>query len=281
MTKKSRSSKSRSAPKGKTVGRPASRPSNIKVLMQVNDAHFPFQHKPSVQASLDALEIVKPDTLMTGSDLIDFYALSKYDKNPKRQNSLQDDLDSAQDFLEQQRKLVGPQCKIHYLEGNHEARLKKYLKRNAKALANLRALRLGELLDTGSLDVHLHTYGKLIKVGDVYYTHGTTHSAGGGNTARSHIKRIGGSVSVGHCHRLSVVHERKDTGFFTGFEGGCLCRFDQEYVLEDWAISRMDWQHAFQIHVFRNNKLISWFQAALDYNPQALKCVSAFMGGFQ
>lgn len=261
------------------VGRPKSRPSNIKVVMQVNDAHMPFHHKPSVQKSLDALEIVKPDILLTGSDLVDFYSLSRYDKNPKRSYQIQDDIDIAHDFLAEQRRLVGPTCKIHYLEGNHEARLKKYLKRDAKALANLRALSLRELLDIGSLDISLHTYGKLVKIGDVYYTHGSTHLSGGGNTARSHMRRVGGSVSVGHCHRLAVVHERKDTGWFTGFEGGCLCRLDQEYVLEDWALSRMDWQHGFQIHIFKNGKLTSWYQAALDYNPNVLDCITAFMGG--
>lgn len=252
---------------------------DTKVVLQLNDYHIPFQDKRCVNLAMDAIEVVKPDTLFTGSDLLDFYSISKYDKNPHRKCDIGDELEAGKKLLKEQRELAGEGCTIHYLEGNHEARLRKYLKRTAKELATLPSLDLRELLALSDVGIRFHTYGTLVRVGDVAYTHGSSIRPGGGNTAASHINRTGYSCSIGHSHRLACTAIRNDaSGILWGFEGGCLCRTDLDYVLEEQAISTADWQHGLLVHVFKRGHLAAYLPLSLDLvNP--IDTLRKFMGG--
>jgi len=67
----------------------------------------------------------KPDNVVIGGDLIDWWQFSKFKKNPlERIVSLQDDIVAAHEYLRKWRKIA--KNKLIYLEGNHEFRMEKY-----------------------------------------------------------------------------------------------------------------------------------------------------------
>ena len=47
------------------------------------DEHFPFQDERARSIALEIVRDFNPDVLISGSDGVDFYALSKFSKNPK------------------------------------------------------------------------------------------------------------------------------------------------------------------------------------------------------
>src|SRR5512144_2283922 len=88
-----------------------------------------------------------PDEIIVGSDGQDFYAVSKYDKNPLRveQTKLQYEIDRWQD---NQKDWISaaPRAKRRFLLGNHEDRFQKYLWRHPE-LADLRVMKLSSILE--------------------------------------------------------------------------------------------------------------------------------------
>ncbi|MEK7383157.1 MAG: hypothetical protein AAB262_07705, partial [Elusimicrobiota bacterium] len=117
------------------------------------DTHIPFHDKRVVDRWLKHAAQLRPDGVDIIGDLLDCYCLSRFDKNPERKDSLQDELDQAHEFLREVRSVVGPKCDIRYTEGNHEQRLKRVLWGNCKALSGLRGLGIPQLLKLDELRV--------------------------------------------------------------------------------------------------------------------------------
>ena len=59
----------------------------------VNDVHVPYHDKVAISLACKVLAWWKPEVLIYNGDLLDFYDLSRYDKNPGRQYRLQDEID--------------------------------------------------------------------------------------------------------------------------------------------------------------------------------------------
>ena len=94
--------------------------------MFIGDTHVPFHDPKAIALTLDFAEWLKPSSVYLLGDICDFYRLSRWDKDPKRIETLQDELDQTVHFLDQVRNIVGASCKVYYLEGNHERRIEKY-----------------------------------------------------------------------------------------------------------------------------------------------------------
>jgi UDP-2,3-diacylglucosamine pyrophosphatase LpxH len=84
----------------------------------ISDLHIPFHWKPTVDVVLEFLKWFQPDFVFIVGDLMDFYPLSNFDKNPQRLLQLQDELDQGVLFLKQLRKAVGRDCRIIFTPGN-------------------------------------------------------------------------------------------------------------------------------------------------------------------
>lgn len=241
-----------------------------QVVLHLTDAHFPYEDKRACRIALDAIHILQPDVIVNGGDMMDCYAISRFDKDPARKETMADELAAAHNFLWLQRQHVddeqsGRRTIIHYLEGNHEARLRKYLWRTARALAHVSSICIKELLRLDELGIQYHQYGKILRVGDLNFTHGSTIRQDSGCTALRESARIGASVAIGHCHRLGRVWKTTDHGTFHGWEGGCLCKMDQEYLLQDMALSTPNWQHGLLAFILNSHgRLVD--ELVLDLN---------------
>jgi len=208
--------------------------------MVVSDIHIPYQDHKAVDLSLQYAKKYKPDNLVINGDLLDFYSLSFFDKNPARKTSIQEECDEGFKLLKQYRQAVGNKCKIYLTEGNHEARLQKYLFKNPE-LESLRALRLPELLRLKELNIQYRgvsfDYWKdsktevgMVELGDTIVAHGDNRLNGfsaskyaGYSAKNSMMNGAQKSVVMGHVHRLAIVHHSTPFGTLTGVEEGCLC----------------------------------------------------------
>lgn len=116
----------------------------VKKAVVLNDQHIPFQDKITNQLVFEFIKDFKPDIVDILGDLVDFWQLSKFDKDPIRANTLQEDIDKTHQYLKELRKLC-PKAEIELHAGNHLGRLRKYIWRQAQELATLKSLELDML----------------------------------------------------------------------------------------------------------------------------------------
>ena len=222
-------------------------------LVILSDTQIPFHDTRVLGGVSRFLVDWKPNTLILNGDIADCYELSNYDKSPSRVAHLQDEVTEVRYWLKRWREDVGPEGTIHYILGNHEARLSRFLTRRAPELAGLEDLTLYRLYGLGELNMQLIAYEGWIEYLGFRISHGarvSNSAPAAGMTARQMIIRRGGSGVIGHTHRRAQVSFRDDKGIHTWYEGGCLCNLRPFYGKEPF-----DWAHAFLYGEVHNNKL--------------------------
>jgi hypothetical protein len=213
----------------------------VEKIAFMGDVHIPFQDNRAVMLSLEFLRWFQPHYLYLIGDIVDFYAVSRYDKDPDRILGLQDELDEAMGLLDRYRTAVGPETKIIFREGNHEHRLTKYL-RNQPEIAKLRTLRLPALLEFKNWNIHYSPYSRHLDHRGFLVEHGDIVRKHSGYTARGMLERRGVSGITGHTHRLGAHYATDHGGIKMWFENGCLCSLKPEYML-----GTPNWQHGFSV----------------------------------
>ena len=199
------------------------------------DAHVPFQDNGALSTALAFLRYYKPQVVFQLGDLLDFYSLSRFDRNPDRILSLPDELEEAKDVLRRIRE-AAPWARFLFLRGNHEYRLTKYLWRKAPELSGLKSLKIEELLDLYSRRIEYIESGTMT-FHDFVVKHGNLVRSKSGYTATGELEKVGTSGLSGHSHRLSQVYRRNVGGMFSWTECGCLCSLNPEYMegqVPDW-----------------------------------------------
>lgn len=218
---------------------------DVETAVVLSDLHFPFQDDRAIAVALAFIEDKQPETVYLAGDIVDFYALSRFSKDPRRELMLQEELDTTAAFLAALRSSA-PLARIVFIEGNHEARLGAYLQDpQRRALHGLRVLSVPALLDLDALGIEyvdskartaFATEG-IIKVG--HFNKVNQYSA---YTAKNLLDKHMCSLVQGHTHRLGTHYRTVEgLGTFVAAENGCLCELDPEYA------SAPDWQHGFTV----------------------------------
>lgn len=201
----------------------------------VSDEHHPYQDEGARKVALEIVRNFAPDLIITGSDGLDFYSLSSFDKNPDRlKTGLQEEIDSWKAAMREW-KSAAPRAKLRWIIGNHEDRLRRYMWRNPQ-LYEISALSLPNLL--GLSEFGITDDGSEIQIHNLVIRHGSIVRRGSGQSVRAEIERERYAVSVlsGHTHRGGSVLFTTRNGIIQGQEAFCLCKTEAEYV------DRPDWQ---------------------------------------
>ena len=169
--------------------------------------------------------------------MLDFYSLSKFNKDPRRALDIQKDLDKLHKLFKLLREIL-PNAKIFYIKGNHEARLKTYKWSKAPELAYLRCLTPEALLGLDEFDIKW--VDKYWKFGKLYFMHGSKLSKHSGASAQKNRDDYGTNCIVGHSHRTGKSNLTNLGGNFGGWESGCLCDLNPEYMS-----GMANWQQGF------------------------------------
>lgn len=220
--------------------RKASVPMGLEKHVNIGDTHGVFVEQPVWKAVLDFIKDFKPDQINLLGDMIDFYEISRFDKNPMRRVVLGREIDFTREVVLAEVRRAAPKARIKWSEGNHENRLKRFLWSRAPELASLPGLDMRSLFNLGKLKIE-YLEGN-IEVGDVQLTHGHMARKHSGFTAKAMLEDYGSSVIHNHTHRLGAHYKTDRGGKYLAFENGCLCSFDMEYIK-----GSPNWQHGFSV----------------------------------
>ncbi len=238
------------------------------MLMVFGDTHIPFEDKAAVEATLKFLKDYKNDIegVVLIGDIVDCYSVSRYDKDPRRLLTLQDELNQGKAFLKRLRKIY-PDGPIWYVEGNHEERLYKYAIRKAPALATLDVVTISHLLGLKDLNIKYIPRTKDLRFGKLYFTHGDQVQAHSKYFASKLFEKFGVSVIAGHCHRPDSYFKRDRRGIGGAWGIACLCDLEPEYIIgiANWChgfalVHNIDgkWQRFHVEHVFIFNGKVTY-----------------------
>jgi len=212
------------------------------VEIYVSDIHFPYEDKKCWSLFLDVCRDLEPDIIFLGGDIVDFYSISSYDKDPRRKFELQNELDYCSSKLKQLRNIL-PNARFIFKVGNHETRIMRFLSTKAEELSILRCLDLKELLGLRDINAEFISNMEQFKIGKLYHLHGNERPGGGVNIARSMFLKYMENVIFGHFHRIQIytsnTYEGKEKA---AYANGCLCNIDACDF-----IHKPDWQNGFSI----------------------------------
>jgi predicted phosphodiesterase len=207
-----------------------------KKLAVLSDIHIPYHSLSALGAALDFIQVEKPDAILLNGDILDFYQLSRFGKDP-RKRSVAHELQAAREFLD---VLAQFGAKIYYKIGNHEERYQHYLMAKAPELLGMQQFELQHLLGLHDRGIELIGDKRIIKANDLNIVHG--HEFGQSifspvNVARGLFLRGKVSAMQGHNHAVSEHTESNMNGdIVTTWSLGCLCELNPAYLpINKWA----------------------------------------------
>jgi predicted phosphodiesterase len=242
----------------------------------ISDLHIPDVNREALEAIYEFIPDFRPHYLVINGDFLNCTTISNFDPDPYYDVQLSDELDEGREILHKLDDICfrsNTQNKMIFIHGNHEARLLKYLSRNAKALAKLKiggeyALSFKHLLGFKDLEIDSFEYGDCYPVGEsVVIEHGDMARSKAGYTATGMLEKRGISGISGHTHRAGMIMKKRGKNLNFWIEQGCLCNLNPT----PRYIAQPDWQNAFAIgyHDVKNDvfypELINMFDSQFVY----------------
>lgn len=240
---------------GKYVGTTENEIAIVKKALVISDIHIPYHDDEALEVALHAAEAAKVDTIVLLGDVLDFYRISHFSKDPRRK-SVNVEMEEGRGFLSELRARF-PKARIVFYRGNHEMRLEKYICENAPELIDILEGLMQSRLGLHELNIEYVT--EPFRSGKLWMMHG--HEKPGGFAAE-HIpnvmwKYVHDNCLVGHYHRRQEKIFKKISGerFWVGalgYLGGPqdyapLNQWSQGYAIIDFDNSGRFHPHLFEI----------------------------------
>lgn len=218
----------------------------MKTTLVLPDIQYPYHDKLALSKLVSVANDLQPDAILQIGDGIDFPTVSRWAKDTALEYAptLQKHIDGFKGVLSEFRDAV-PKAKITWLEGNHDLRLKEFIKSYAPALGTLRALEMENLFGLPELDIE-YRKGPIHIGTNTYAVHG--HEQSGYSSSASawqlkFIKRYGSHQNIlfGHTHQPfllthAIGFDGKVTPRFTMNVGSIMDPVAASYV-KDGAVS--------------------------------------------
>lgn len=205
----------------------------------------PFHDVEAIDVALQILAALQMDggvdKVVNLGDFLDLAPQGRFAQEPTFVATTQPSIDYGFEFLSRQR-INAPDAEIHLIEGNHDARMAKFIAANAAASYGIKRANMPKSWPVMSLPYLLRTdelgvvYTDAWPTGQVWLNPGLRAIHGnkvrsGGSTANSYVKAAPHiSTIFGHVHRIETHYST-----VTGPDGpirsmaaspGCLCRVD-------------------------------------------------------
>jgi len=197
------------------------------------DVHVPFQDDLCVNSIIEYSLQNKIDTIILNGDIIDFYKISRFIKNPQKK-SVSREVEETKKFLTELRYNF-PDARIIYKQGNHELRLEHYIMSNASEIYDLISDLLPIKLNFKELNIEYIT--EPFALGNLWVLHGHEKPAGGNPEWVCNVmwQYIYTHFVVGHFHRTQEKTFKNIAGdtFDTNSVGYCAGKMDYA-ILNKW-----------------------------------------------
>lgn len=201
---------------------------NNKILV-ISDLHVPYHDEKAIKAALKYGKEKKVNTIIINGDLIDFYQLSRFEKDPRVRNAAFE-IKEAKQVLEYIRHQF-PKALIIWYMGNHDHRFTKYMVNKAPELLDIPEFSLYHIMELAKLNIHLLDNNRGWRAGKLNGRHGHEfYGSGGVFPARSYYLKAKDNILVSHVHQTSE-YTTPDIGkdLHAGFSIGCLSDLDPDY----------------------------------------------------
>jgi predicted phosphodiesterase len=207
-------------------------PNNHNNILLLSDIHVPYHNITALTAAIKYGLEHEVNTILLNGDVIDFYAISRFEKDPRKRNFGHEVLMTRQ-FLTTLRRLF-PNAAIYYKCGNHDVRYDHYIMRNAPDLLGMDEFSFESLMHLDKLDITFIPDKQIIHAGKLTILHG--HELGASvfspvNIARGLFLRAKDSALCGHHHQASEHTEPNINGKITTcWSVACLCELHPDYL---------------------------------------------------
>ena len=212
-------------------------------ILVLADIHSPFYDKRALKAAVDYGKKKEIDTVLFLGDLIDYFSISFWDKDPRKRD-IRQEIDMTRGVLDTIRTTF-PDAKMVIKTGNHDERIERYLKVKAVELLGMEALTYEEQFQTNRFDIDIVQDKRLVKVADLNCVHGHEFNRtffSPVNPARGLYLRGKETAICAHFHRTSEHAETSMTDEVTVcWSIGCLCDLRPTYAPFN------SWNHGFAI----------------------------------
>ena len=209
-----------------------------EVLGLMGDVHTPYHNIPALTAAIGRLKEEKITTLVLMGDFFDFHTLSRFVKDPRKRN-LHEELNIGCELIKILKKELN--CKIVFLEGNHEIRLLHYLWQKVGEiyeladLQEIKELKLKSMLEKRlGFEIEVITEKRTIMYRGLNLLHGhelPSSVMSPVNIARGLYLRTKASSACWHHHRSSEHSEQTLNGeLITTWSVGCLADLHPDYM---------------------------------------------------
>lgn len=191
-------------------------PVALKKVGFIADLQVPFHDPKAIDICFNHLIKEGIDSLFINGDLVDFYGISEYEKDPRYRNfeSEYEDIIEMLCYIKQ----TFPDIPIYYnLDANHEYRYEKYMRKKAPELLGLKLFEIEDLLRLDDLGIKYIKNIDHVKIGKLPVIHGdTTFRRGSGVApARTLWLRTKVSCIASHVHRTSEFTSKNFFGEMT------------------------------------------------------------------
>jgi hypothetical protein len=219
-----------------------------ETILFIPDIHCGDHDEKAVALMLGVVRHLQPDRIIQLGDALDFYGLSRFDKNPLRFAArVQYELDVQAELYLRIHELA-PHAHLQQILGNHEERGVRFLWANP-ALADLRALQLETLMRLGDLGWEPKVHNEIwLADGAFVARHGTHIRRWGGYSAKAELDSTLVSGISGHTHRQALYPLSSHSGELVWCEAGNLQKNPPE-----WRTSFQNWQQGVVIGEFERD----------------------------
>jgi predicted phosphodiesterase len=209
----------------------------------LSDVHLPYHDSSAVEKAIEWGLEHEPDALILNGDICDFFAVSRWLKDP-RKIRLKEEIDATIQFFRYVRARF-PRARIIWKMGNHEERWEHYLWQKAPELLEVEAFDFAEIFKLPELGIEIVKDQRIIMLGKLPVLHGHEYPKGitnPVNQARGMFIRGLECAIAGHGHRSSEHAEGTLLGkLVTTWSTGCLCNLTPAYA----RVNKWNWGFAF------------------------------------
>lgn len=222
----------------------------VKTSVIIPDIQHPFHDSLALTKIIKVIEDIQPDAILQIGDAIDFPQVSRWTKGTAGEYAptLQKHIDGFKGVLRDLRA-AAPNAEITWLEGNHDLRLRDFVKQYAAPLRTLDALTTESLFDLPLVGVN-YVQGPHRVATNTYAVHGH-ESSGYASTPQAWDTKFGKrygtdkSIIFGHTHQPFLLtraygFEGKVTPRFTMNVGSIMDPVQASYVKDgavNWTMS--------------------------------------------
>jgi len=205
-------------------------PAHLKKIGILSDIHFPYHDLAALTCAIKHLKDQKIDCLYLAGDCFDFYAISRFERDPDKRD-FKKEVEMNRDFLQKLRDIFRD-IPIYFKLGNHENRYARALNNDAEEFAQLHDLQFDIFFRLDKLNIIMIEDWRGMEMGDLLVLHGhELYSGGGVNPSQNLFNKTICNTLIGHVHRTS--NTQKKTGFkefINTYSIGCLTILSPKYM---------------------------------------------------